>query len=158
MLDINQSLETIKSMKKGSFMNMVKERIKNKSFQSLEKIKKSHSKVQEIEHNSITMQKYLQPNKTNITREEAKLIFKLRCQVTDTKVNLKGIYDDLACTACGKGEENPKHIIMCEELNTEKNIHEIKYEYILNGTVNEKLEIARIFKVNYNILEKLKKE
>ena len=69
-LNIKQSLETIKSMKKGSFMNIVKERIKNKCFQSLEKIKKSHSKVQEIKHNSITMQKHLKPNKTNESKQQ----------------------------------------------------------------------------------------
>ena len=52
-------------------------------------LKKSHSKVKQLNHNAIKMQKYLQANQTNIKREEAQLIFKLRCKVTEVKVNLK---------------------------------------------------------------------
>ena len=139
-------------------MSIIKERISEKTFENFLKIKQSHSKVQKIVHNSITMQKYLKPNQTDITKDEAQLIFKLRCQVTNIKVNLKGMYDDLACTACEKEEENQKHIIECQELNENENLEELKYEYILSGTVKEQLRIARKFKLNFKILENLKKE
>ena len=73
------------------------------------------------------------------------------------KENLKGIYDNLECGACGKEEESQKHIIFCEELNRDKNIQEVKYDKIFNGTVSEKLKIARIFKENLDALENMKK-
>ena len=69
------SWEHIRSMKKGIFMNMVKEKIELKAFENLQKKKKSHSKVKQLNHNAIKMQKYLQANQTNIKREEAQLIF-----------------------------------------------------------------------------------
>ena len=58
------SFEEIGNMKKGYFMKVVKLRNEEKVFNSLEKVKKSHSKVRKIEHNSIKIQKYLQPNST----------------------------------------------------------------------------------------------
>ena len=58
-----------------------------------EKRKHSHSKVENVDHFGINMQKYLKPIKNKMSKEESQLIFKLRCRVTKTKENLKGIYD-----------------------------------------------------------------
>ena len=92
-----------------------------------------------------------------MTREEAQLIFRLRCRVTEAKNNLKGKYDNLECGACGLYEEDQQHILKCKVLNKEKTIEETKYENLLNGTVEEKLKIARKFRENFAILEKIKK-
>ena len=146
MKEIN--LEKIKSMKKARFMKIVKQNNHEKSFLSLERVKKSHSKVKQVEHNSFQMQKYLKPNSTKITREEAQLIFSLRCRVTEAKVNLKGKFDNLECGACGLEEESQQHIVECKELNG-NNIEEINYNNLLIGTVTEKLKIAKKFKENY---------
>ena len=69
-------IEQIRKMKKVSFMKLVRTRIKSDTFEKLEKIKSSHSKVRHLEHKSLKMQTYLQPNLTKITNEEAQLIFK----------------------------------------------------------------------------------
>ena len=74
------------------------------------------------------------------------------------KVNLKGTYKDRAGTAWKKEGENKKDKIECQELNENENLEELKYEYILIGTVKEQLRIARKFKLNFKILENLKKE
>ena len=147
------NLEKIKSMKKSSFMKIVKQNNHEKSFLSLETVKKSHSKVKQVEHNSLQMQEYLKPNSTKITREEAQLIFKLRCRVTEAKVNLKGKFDNLECGACGLEEENQQHIVECKELNGSSNIEKLNYQNLLSGTVTEKLKIAKRFKDNYEKLE-----
>jgi hypothetical protein len=135
----------------------VQEKIEVKAFENLQKKKKSHSKVKQLDHNAIKMQKYLQANQTNIRREEAQLIFKLRCKVTEVKVNLKGSYDYLECRACGLEEENQKHIIHCEKLNQSKKTEEINYDKLFDGTVLEKLKIAKVFKENLKILDQIKK-
>ena len=133
------SIEEIRKMKKVSFMKLVKTSIKSHTFDKLEKTKSSHSKVKILEHKSLKMQKYLQPNQTKITNEEAQLVFKLRCRVTETKVNLKGKYDMLECDACGKEEETQEHILLCTEINKNGKISEYKYKKLYNGTVLEKL-------------------
>ena len=142
-LEISMNMEEISKMKKGIFMNMIKQRVKNKAFKELEQTKLSHSKVDKIEHNGISMQKYLQPNSCKIKIEEAQLIFKIRCRTTEAKVNLRGKYDNLECGACGLEEETQQHILYCTELNKDKTDQELKYEKILNGNVVEKLKIAK---------------
>ena len=151
----NTNFEEIKSMRKTSFENLVKERIKENVLVKLTILKKSHSKVNDIGHVALKIQKYLQPNQVKISKEESQLIFKLRCRVTNIKANLKKAFDNIECDACGEDEETQEHVIKCNELN--KN-DEKKYEYerLNNGTVSEKLEIAKKFKNNYEKLEKLR--
>ena len=42
------TMENIMKMKKGTFRNMVKTKIKEKTFEGLENKKKSHSKVEKL--------------------------------------------------------------------------------------------------------------
>ena len=153
----NLSMDEIKTMKKTVWVNLVKQRMNMKTFEIMENKNKSHSNVDHIEHNAILMRKYLQPNNEKMKKEDAQLIFKLRCRMTQIKVNLKGKYDTLECDACGKEKETQQHILVCEELNKDKEIQEFKYENLFNGTVTEQLKIAKIFEENLKILEKIKK-
>ena len=136
------SMENIMKMKKISFVKTIKEKNRIKVFEKLTMAKTSHSKVRKVEHSYIKIQKYLQPNSMKMTREEAQLIFHLRCRVTEAKNNSKGKYDNLECGACGLFEENQQHILECKVLNKEKSTEEIKYENLLNGTVEEKLKYS----------------
>ena len=147
----NLSFEAIKEMKRLTFRNLIKQKIEDKVFQKLQNLKENHSKVKHLEHNTMVMQKYLQPNSVKMSKEEAQLIFKLRCQVTNVKTNLKGKYDKLECRACKIDQETQKHIVECKVLSKEK--EKIEYEKIHDGTVKEKLIIARKFQENYKILE-----
>ena len=44
-LDINLSMEEIATMKKTSFMNLIKNKINRRTFENLESLKQSHPKV-----------------------------------------------------------------------------------------------------------------
>ena len=148
MLDINLEMEQIRMMEKSSFMRVIKEKIRRKTFENMEKIKNSHTKVKNIEHQGMKIQKYLQPNSCKIRKEEAQLIFKLRCRTVRVKRNLKGMFDDMNCTACGLEEETQEHVLICSKLTNNKGD---------NGTVSEKLMITKMFKENYEVLENMKK-
>ena len=63
-----------------------------------------------------------------MNKEEAQIIFKLRCRVTEIKNNLKGSYDELECTACGIEEETQKHSLEYNILNINGKDEEVKYE------------------------------
>jgi hypothetical protein len=156
-LEINLSMEEIAHMKKTSFMNLIKNKINRRTFENLESLKPTHSKVKNVEHIGMQIQKYLQLNNSKMTKIEAQLIFQLRCRMTEAKVNLKGKYDNLECSACGMEEESQEHIIKCEKLNKNIETEDVDYENIFNGTVAEKLKIAKRFKENYDLLEKMKK-
>ena len=159
VLDIKFDMKQIKMMEKSCFMRIIKEEIRKKVFQHMEELKKHHSKVKDIEHQGIKIQKYLQPNTCLMTKEEAQFIFKLRCRTIKVKRNFKGMFDDMTCTACGLEEETQEHVLVCPKLINNKNKGDInvKYEKLLNGTVSEKLLIAKMFKENYEVLENMKK-
>ena len=74
----NLSMDEIKTMKKIVWVNIVKQRINLKTFESLEKKKKSHSKVEQIEHTAIIMRKYLQPNNIKMKKEDAQPYFSVK--------------------------------------------------------------------------------
>ena len=65
----NLDFEMIRRMKKARFMKEIKQSIQKKTLEKLQKEKESHSKVKEIEHKSIQMQKYLQPNNVKMTKK-----------------------------------------------------------------------------------------
>ena len=152
----NLNIEDIRSMKQASFVGLVKEKVRDKAFESLSKIKNSHSKVKNIEHTVLKIQKYLQPNKVRITKEECKLIFQLRCKVTNVKANMKNRYEELVCGACKLAEETQEHILECEKLNEKEDNKMYNYEKINNGTVTDKLDIAKKFYENFKRLEEFK--
>jgi hypothetical protein len=93
----NINLEDIKKMKKNYFLNIVKRKIQHKTLVDLNKIKQSHSKVQHLEHEVLKMKQYFIPNNLKINKEDCQMIFKLRCRVTETKMNMKGMYDEHEC-------------------------------------------------------------
>ena len=158
VLDLEHlSMEEIRIMKKTCFTNLIKQNIQLYAFKNLEDLKKSHSKVEKVQHCVLKIQKYLQPNSIKMRKEDAQLIFRLRCRMTQIKVNLKGKYDTLECSACGIEEENQQHVIFCKEINEKRSMENIKYENIFNGTVEEKLKIAKLFKENFDKLENMKK-
>ena len=105
------------------------------------------------------MQKYLQPNKLLLKKEESQLIIKLRCRVTEAKMNVKGIYDTYECDICGKEDENQEHILTCSELlKRNKEIDEIpEYAKLFDGKLHDQLKIAIVFQQNMNLKQKLLK-
>ena len=131
-------MEEIANMKKTSFLNLIKNKINRRTFENLESLKQSHSKVKKVEHIGIKIQKYLQPNNSKMTKVEAQLIFKIRCRMTEAKVNLKGKYDNWECSAFGLEEESQEHLKKGEQLNRNIEIEEVNYEKIFNGTLAEK--------------------
>ena len=152
----DKNWDVIRKMKKTSFVYLIQKKTNRLVYETLEKAKKNHSKVRKLNHSCIKIQTYLQPNKMKMSREEAQLIFAMRCRVTDVKINIKGKYDSLECGACGLAEESQQHIIECEKISDNKHTKVI-YEKLLNGTVEDKLKIARAFKENFEKLENIYK-
>ena len=141
-------------MKKGSFKTMIRKSIEEKALEYLDGKKSSHSKVMNLKHEVLQMQTYLMPSKTKISKEEKQLIFSLRSEMAEVKMNFKRKYENYECEVCDEEFETQKHVLECTKLlNMNENSDEIfipKYEKLLNGTPNEKVEIASLFKENMN--------
>ena len=161
LLELDMNIEDIKKIKKFECMNMIKRKIEHKALRDLNRVKESHSKVRELKHTLLKMQKYLMPNDENLSKEDAQLIFKLRSRVTETKTNMKGKYDSHECSACGEENENQEHVIKCNvllQMNTDYDKEVTNYDEVLHGNVAQQSKIAKLFKNNMKILKKLKKE
>ena len=104
------------------------------------------------------MIKYLKPNAENPSKEIIQLIFKLRCKVTDSKLNYKGLYDNFECEACGNEEETQKHVYECKKLSSMRDCKDEvpKYEKIFDGNLKDCIAVAKIFEKNIQLKEKLK--
>ena len=161
-LKMDIKIEDLKKMNKVDYMRIIKRKIDHKTLKDLNRVKESHSKVRELPHPVLKIQKYFMPSKLNLSKEDCQLIFKLRSRVTEIKVNMKGKYDSYECTACGNEDESQEHVIQCNKLlqmNTDYNMEEIPdYKELLHGNVDQKYTISKIFKSNMKILQKIKKK
>ena len=149
-------------MKKNEFVNIVKRKIEHKTLKDLVKRKDSHEKVKNLNHPTLKMQKYLMASNKQMKIEDCQNIFKLRCRVTKTKLNMKKMYSTHECRACKLERESDAHVTKCNVLlNMNKEIKSMKipeYEKLYNGKPNEQLEISRIFSSNMKLLENIKEE
>ena len=57
------TMDNIMKQKKSTFINMVKHKNEEETFEDLEKKKSSHSKVEKEEHTILRIQRYLQPSR-----------------------------------------------------------------------------------------------
>ena len=72
-------------------------------------------------------------------------------------MNFKKKYENLICEACKIEEETQQHVLECKEIEKQdpKIKCNIKFEKIFYGTVEDKVQIARIFKQKMKVREKL---
>ena len=54
------------------------------------------------------------PSKTKISTEDKQLIFSLRSEVTEVKMNFKRKYENYECEVCDKEFETQKHVLECK--------------------------------------------
>ena len=157
-LGLNVTFGDIQKMSKVKWKSIVKIKVKEESLKNLEKMKKAHSKVKEIEHKKLEMQTYFLPNQNKISQEEIKIIFKMRCREMKVKMNLKGAYDTFECEVCQDEDETQEHVYNCKEiwkLKEYDNENIPEYEKILHGSVKEQIAVAIIFEENMKIKENL---
>ena len=109
-------------MSKLSFKKSIKEKIHKSAFEKLIRKKEMHSKVKNIKYETLEMSDYLKPSIYQVCKEEAQLIFKIRCRVTNVKTNQRGKYDDLKCRICKEEDESQEHYIICKDLKTNAEI------------------------------------
>ena len=89
-------------------------------------------------------------------KEDAQMIFKIRCRNLNLKMNMKNQYDSYECLVCLNEDESQEHVYICEEISKYQSIvnsETPKYQQIFNGTVNEKLKVARNMKEKLRIRE-----
>ena len=145
-LGLQCTFDQIRAISKEQFREIVREKVKKKSFECLTKIQATHSKAKNIVYKKLSLQTYLGCGSSLSIREKS-LIFAARARMLDLKANFKTGKTDLSCRKCLIEEETQKHLIECSELKdnslvTDSNVPE--YDDIFS-TERDKVEaIGRI--------------
>ena len=136
----------MKKIKKNEFANIVKRKVEQKALNDLIKIKENHSKVKILKYPVLKMQKYLTANNQNLKIEDCQNIFKMRCKVTTTKMNMKQMYNSHECLVCKIESDTDCHVLQCSKLlimNKEyKNMKIQDYKKLSTGSSNKQLDIS----------------
>ena len=164
-LDLKMNFEDIEKISKNKFKDLVDKSVKKEAFENLCAIKKGHSKVNKIEHKSLTMQNYLQPN--NLTCTEAKYVFMFRTRMIEIKTNFKNKHIDLSCQLCRAEdvaclvhlscplceveEDSQPHLLHCSELNNNYTVmmKNTNYENLFSEDLDKQISIGRILIEKY---------
>ena len=120
----------------------------------LNKLRENKKKGKEIEYVELKMQNYLQPNTTDITNKEAKLLFQIRSRMLNIKMNMKSKYkDNLKCEICEKEDESQEHMLECTELVKGNDIIMYIPEYgeIFEEDIDDQLYVSRLINQNMKI-------
>ena len=145
-LNMNLSLEEIKSMPKQRFKNILKQKILREAFEYLVR-KKKGTKGKEIEYEELKMADYLLPNNIILSIENQRNIFAIRNMMVNIPANFSSQQKATGVVKCICGQiENMKHIYSCNYLNSDSELHE--YGKIFFGTLTEQKEIFERFQIN----------
>ena len=139
-IGISKTVHEIKNMTKSAFKTFVKQQSREAAFAYLKQKQANGSKGTEIKYSSLQMADYLLPQ-ANLSIEEQREIFSIRCRTNDMKANI-GILEYCEC----KEVLNNSHIFKCKNLNTGEKIYDINY--IMNGYTKEMKEHLKVWREN----------
>ena len=99
-----------------------------------------------IKYENLELQDYLQPS-SNLKLEDQRFLFSLRCEMNVLKTNFKrneSIGSNTCIKSCMQEIDN-EHLVFCKEMNKES---ELRFEHILNGSLEKKVEALKQAKSN----------
>ena len=78
----------------------------------------------------------------------------------DVRANIGGQFDDTLCPLCAEDEDSQQHLLKCDALETLGTVvvQLPVYENLFEGTLDEKIAVARIIKERFDMRKKMKKK
>ena len=134
-------MSDIKSMKRRTLKNMIKQSAKTKAFDDLMAKQAAGSKRRNIRYDQLEMSDYLIPNSIFSLKDQVEL-FEIRCKMNPLPSN-RGVLNHCE-TLCGSILNN-EHIFDCFVLNQGEHSN---YDDILNGNIEEKLHALKVWRRN----------
>ena len=110
-------LNFIQNTTKVDFKTFVKESSKKLAFQKLMKQKMEHSKMKQLQYNSLKLQDYLMSR--NIPLKTKQMICRIRIRMESFKANYKGSYDSLICSLCNTHVDSQMEALNCPKIKLE---------------------------------------
>ena len=166
-LEIMVDLDVIQTQSHQQFNTFLKKAVQENTLNYLNNQKSTHTKVLHIRHNTLEIQKYLQPEYV-YSIQLSKFIFQARTRMLDLKINYKQMYknEDLMCPLKCIHLDTQKHLLVCpkiesslvstsdapvyedlfsEEVNKVKSLANILEEKFRRGEVKQNLDVMSLF-------------
>ena len=142
--EINMTLEEIKETKESIFKNMVKKQMIKFAFKDLVNRQKKGEKGRNIIYEDLSMSDYLLPE-TPLAVTEKRHLFAVR---TEMNLNPHNYGNKTYCEeGCNELQSN-QHIFECSKQNKEES--KLKYDDILNGSLQMKIKSLKKFQEKFN--------
>ena len=109
--DIDIEIETTSKKIKSKWKKEIKEKIHKRIEEMVRDETVNKTKLRFMKNDKYERKEYL--NLCSI--KDVTKIMRFRLNMTKTKANYKGKYDDLTCDGCKEEQETTEHIISCEE-------------------------------------------
>ena len=133
---------------------MVRERVKERTFQYLRNIQKTNTKAKNIKYNKLIMSSYLQA-RNSMTIQEKSFAFSARTRLLDLKAYFRSSQMDTLCRKCLTEEESQEHLLSCPELRDGSLVTpDISYEDIFGEDTDRIATITRILKTKVDKLKR----
>ena len=116
LVGITLNFNEIKKMKKHSFKNMVKEKVKMASLRYLNLLKAKHSKMDNLTYTQLHIQPYLTSSK--IYPQLAKYVFKWRTRMEKFKINFRNGSDSIQCPLGCLHDDSQQNILNCDVIKS----------------------------------------
>ena len=144
--EIPLSEEGIKETKTNYFKKLVKQKSIQAGIRYLNSIQINKEKGRLIKYDELELQDYLQAC-ANISFEDQKRIFSLRCEMNLIRLNFKrniNISPEYCIKQCQQELDNT-HLTWCRYMNKE---NDFRFTHLLKGTLEEKIGTLNQIKMN----------
>ena len=143
-INLHISDNLIETMNEEDYKNLIKNKVREESFQEFKIMQAGHEKGNNMYHENLKQpQSYLLTNKLN--NKQASLLFNMRVQcVRGIKENFHKHYNNnLKCDLCKNENDNQNHLLNCQVIkqHIKWNNKTIKYEHIF-GTLEEQINVT----------------
>ena len=146
-IGLDLSDDDIKKLSKNRFKNSVEKKIENLALVQLNQLKMKHSKSGYLNSSSFKPQNYFVYSRFN--RKETQLLFKLRSQTLNVKMNFPNQHQDKLCKTCKLFPESQSHLPQCPEIVPRLKIvcsaNTAVDESMLYSSTDNQLKIVKIY-------------
>ena len=160
LLGINLTDEDVLKMSRNLFKKMFRSKVEQAALIDMNALKQKHSKSTFLNSSSLKTSEYLQDGR--FSKAETQLLFKLRTQTTDLKMNFPKMYSNTICSTCKLFPESQSHILQCPvivpQLKLIMNKPSEFNEECIYGKLEDQLKIIKIYTKIFEVREDLLKK
>ena len=159
-LGINLTDDEVKLLSRNKFKRIIRSKVEQFALSELNILKQKHSKSSYLHSSSFKTEEYLEDGR--FSKIEIQLLFKLRSQTADLKMNFPKRFADTLCSTCKLFPESQSHVLQCPAIVPKLNLVAVQpcklNENNIYGSIDEQLKIAKIYSTIFEVRSQILNE